>query len=191
MSKKSSDAELLSGFKTRLSRVIDEQFSGKHTRLAREAGIGPSTIQGWISNEGVNPNGLAITKVAKACGKTVEWLLTGEGPPEGSDKPTGAGPLDADQVGPGKLTNQEKQLLGKALEVLRAKKMEGAFDQALKSSIEALHAAVKNAKGNEHKTTGIATGKEGETQRSPKRRFIAFRGTVIDLDHWWKGWRSC
>ena len=55
------------------------------------------------------------------------------------------GPLGKSQVGLGKLTTQEEDLLGKALEVLRSKKTEGAFDQALKSSIEALHAAIKIA----------------------------------------------
>ena len=70
--------------------------------------------------------------------------------------------MDPDQVGQGSLTGQEEELLAKALEVLRAGNQEGSFDKALKSSIEALHTAVKNASESENKAAGSQRAKKAK-----------------------------
>jgi transcriptional regulator with XRE-family HTH domain len=68
-------------FKNRLLIEIKNKFDGAHTRLARAAGVPPSTIQGWVDRETVNPNAFAVVKIAKACGVSADWLLTGDDPP--------------------------------------------------------------------------------------------------------------
>lgn len=73
-----NDTGKLKAFRERLSHVIEHKFQGKHTRLARKAGVAPSTVQSWIDKEAVNPNAFALFKIAKASGVSVEWFLTGE-----------------------------------------------------------------------------------------------------------------
>ena len=52
--------------------------------MAASAGVAGTTLKHWFdkwkAGEAVNPNAVALFKVARACGVSVEWLLTGEGP---------------------------------------------------------------------------------------------------------------
>ena len=60
----------------RIKQAIDK--SGKSQRqIARDAGITAATISRYISGERM-PNAAIILKLAKACGASIEWLLTGE-----------------------------------------------------------------------------------------------------------------
>ena len=60
----------------RIKQAIDK--SGKSQRqIARDAGTTAATISRYISGERM-PNAAIILKLAKACGASIEWLLTGE-----------------------------------------------------------------------------------------------------------------
>ena len=60
----------------RIKQAIDK--SGKSQRqIARDAGTTAATINRYISGERM-PNAAIIPKLAKACGASIEWLLTGE-----------------------------------------------------------------------------------------------------------------
>lgn len=96
----------LSDFKARLTTLINADWGTKHTRLARAAGIAPSTIQGWVEKEKVNPNVMAVYKVAKACDVTVEWLLTGQDNYNKSNEP---------------ITEEQQETIKRLCEVLQVK----------------------------------------------------------------------
>lgn len=78
-----NDQATLDGLKERIEGLLQEKFKGRPARLANAAGVGTSTTKHWFdkwkAGERVSPNGLALFKVAQACGVSVEWLLTGEG----------------------------------------------------------------------------------------------------------------
>ena len=84
--KTAPDPKDLKGFKERLRRLIAEKFEGKHTRPARSAGVAASTVQSWMGKEGVNPNGFAAAKIARACGVSTDYLLTGQSSPTHGDQ---------------------------------------------------------------------------------------------------------
>lgn len=137
-----NNSNMLKGFKMRLQACIEDLFDGKHTRLARKSGIAPSTIQGWIDKDKVNPNSLALLKVARACNTTVEWLLTGEGPEAGE----GPERLRIPHLGETEVSPEEWDLIGRMLEVIRTKGLEGKYDEALRSNVLAFHRSVIDAK---------------------------------------------
>ena len=140
-------------------RLVRQGAGMGQNEFAQSLGITQSSVSKYESGKR-EPGALLLAGIERVFQIDIKWLITGEGQDAGSDKPSG--PLEPGTVGQGKLSKQEKELLGKALEVLRARKMEGAFDQALKSSIEALHAAVKNAEGIEHKQPGSPRAKKAK-----------------------------
>ena len=121
-------SEELQGLRARLGQCLEDVFAGKPARLASAAGIGESTVRGWFekwnAGESVNPNGIALYKVAQACGVSVEWLLTG----------------NEIEAGFPKTSTSERYFLKKALDVLRSGHLPGDPAKALEYTIEALHA---------------------------------------------------
>jgi transcriptional regulator with XRE-family HTH domain len=147
-------------FSSRLKKAIQGAGITQKT-LAKELCIEQGTISRYVS-QGRVPEWDILVKLADRLSVSCDWLLTGTDPSSRAEKPPGTGPMDPDQVGQGSLTVREEELLVKALEVLRAGKMEGSFDKALKSSIEALHTAVKNASESEKKAAGSQRAKKAK-----------------------------
>lgn len=123
-----NDINILKGFKSRLLAQVEEKFDGKHTRLARASGIGASTIQGWVGEKVVNPNAVALYKVAKACGVEVEWLLAGE-----SQQPEDRDWIRLPRGEP--LTTATRAAIEIALDVLQSGG-EGSYDKILMQNIK-------------------------------------------------------
>jgi transcriptional regulator with XRE-family HTH domain len=65
-------------FRRRLLRLIDEQYEGKYTRLARRAGLPTSSMQQIIHHANHLPGGEALLRLAAALGVSVHYLATGE-----------------------------------------------------------------------------------------------------------------
>jgi repressor LexA len=61
----------------RIRRARDQKGLDQGT-LAEKAGVVTRTVQRWEKGEQV-PDGVALTKLARASGVTPSWLLTGEG----------------------------------------------------------------------------------------------------------------
>lgn len=80
----SNDLKALGGVKARIEGLLRDRFQSKTLRLAKASGVGESTLRHWLTSwdagKAINPNTMALFKVAQACGVTVEWLLTGEEP---------------------------------------------------------------------------------------------------------------
>lgn len=65
-------------FRRRLLRLIDEQYDGRYTILARRAGIPISTMQHYIHTAKHLPGGEHLLRLAAAFGVTVENLVSGQ-----------------------------------------------------------------------------------------------------------------
>ncbi len=65
-------------FRRRLLRLIDEQYNGKYTWLARRAGIPTSSMQHIIHDAKRLPGGEMLLRLAEALGVSVHSLVTGE-----------------------------------------------------------------------------------------------------------------
>ena len=81
-------------FRRRLLRLIDEQYDGRYTVLARRAGIPITTMQHYIHTAKHLPGGEHLLRLAAALGVTVEQLVSGpEGvrPADGTAHPIAGG----------------------------------------------------------------------------------------------------
>jgi len=83
-------------FRRRLFQLIDEQFEGRYTALARRAGIPISTMQHYVHTAKHLPGGEHMLRLAAALGVTVQYLITGqEGVrPAAAPPAPGGGPRD-------------------------------------------------------------------------------------------------
>ena len=64
-------------FRRRLLRLIDEQYDGRYTILARRAGVPITTMQHYIHTAKRLPGGEHLMRLAAALGVTVEQLVSG------------------------------------------------------------------------------------------------------------------
>ena len=65
-------------FRRRLFQLIDEQYEGRYTALARRAGIPISTMQHYVHAAKRLPGGEHMLRLAAALGVTVQYLITGQ-----------------------------------------------------------------------------------------------------------------
>lgn len=66
----------------RIDLLLLKNGNKPRTWLARHAGIPEGTMAGWWSKKRM-PNADQMVKVARVLGTTVEFLITGDSPPEG------------------------------------------------------------------------------------------------------------
>ena len=64
-------------FRRRLLRLIDEQYDGRYTILARRAGVPITTMQHYVHTAKRLPGGEHLMRLAAALGVTVEQLVAG------------------------------------------------------------------------------------------------------------------
>lgn len=103
--------------------------------FARSLGILPQQLSRYL--KGRVPDLKTLLKIAKATGKSVEWLVAGE---EAGQKPSGAVAVSEPQAPYGAglgLTREEKELVGMLLAILRGRNRENV--QAIKSNIRAFY----------------------------------------------------
>ncbi|MEW6263353.1 MAG: helix-turn-helix domain-containing protein [Thermodesulfobacteriota bacterium] len=77
-----TEAEYLEGFRKRFLKLVNDQFKGRHTSLARKAGVPPTTLQDWKDSKSFKPNGFILARIAEVCNISIDWLLTGREPPD-------------------------------------------------------------------------------------------------------------
>ncbi|MBF0213022.1 MAG: helix-turn-helix transcriptional regulator [Magnetococcales bacterium] len=66
------------GLTRRLNFLCEQHFEGRWANLHRASGVPQANLSGY--KEGKEPNLDALTRIARACKVTTDWLLTGEGP---------------------------------------------------------------------------------------------------------------
>jgi Cro/C1-type helix-turn-helix DNA-binding protein len=71
----------IGAFRRHLKRLIDEQYDGHWTRLARRAGIPVTTLQHLLYHAKHLPGGEHLLRLAEALGVSVQDLVSGEAPP--------------------------------------------------------------------------------------------------------------
>ena len=72
-------------FAERLTALAKQK--GGTAALAQSAGISKRTLEKWLSGE-TQPKADALKKIAKETGVDLNWLITGEGSPEGGSSST-------------------------------------------------------------------------------------------------------
>lgn len=67
----------IQGLRERLQKVIGEVAKGNAREFARQAGVPYTTLKGLEQKES-EPGAITAQRIARAAGRTVEWLLTGK-----------------------------------------------------------------------------------------------------------------
>ena len=60
----------------RLSKMVEIKFNGTWNKLAKASDVKPQTLQSI--KQGTEPKAYTISRISKALGVSVDWLLTGE-----------------------------------------------------------------------------------------------------------------
>ncbi len=87
----------ITGFRRRLLQLIDQQFDGRYSRLARRAGLAVSSVQHHIHHARRLPGGDHLLRMAEALGVSVHFLVTGDE----TIRPAGGPPPLVPRVQPG------------------------------------------------------------------------------------------
>lgn len=90
----------IDAFRRRLLQLIDEQFEGRYTALARRAGIPISSMQHVIHNAKHLPGSEQVMRLAVALGVTAQYLITGREGVQPAAPPTGQADPGRDQTRP-------------------------------------------------------------------------------------------
>jgi transcriptional regulator with XRE-family HTH domain len=88
---------LIRGFRRRLLRLIEEQYEGKYTVLARRAGLPISSVQHILQDAKHLPGGEPLQKLASTLGVTVQYLATGHEGVSPLEPPVPPAPAEATQ----------------------------------------------------------------------------------------------
>ncbi len=66
-----------SKFRENLNKIIDENYGGNGSKLARESGVDPRRMSDWASGR-AHPNAAAVALLAKTTGYSVDALEHGD-----------------------------------------------------------------------------------------------------------------
>lgn len=70
----------------RIAILVEKFGKGRNTTLATMVGSSEGNIRGYI-NKGVTPKQDVLERIVKSLGVSAKWLLTGEGPMMGEERP--------------------------------------------------------------------------------------------------------